>query len=189
MKLLDLLSKAGNLPLISALPGVGTAKAIVDAVNVMLPTDKQITENSTGNEVDAAIGELPPEQKAVLLNKQIELKITESNNWVSIQQAHAATDQSGASTRPYIALMMAWLVAFTIGASVLSLLLAVLLNRPEIVAALTNSWALILAMIGTPIILLRTYFGLRTSEKQSRYSASVGFNPNQQKGWLGKLLS
>jgi hypothetical protein len=189
MKILDLLSKAGNLPLISALPGVGTAKAIVDAVNIMLPSDKQIDENSTGDEVEEAIKELPAEQRAILLGKQIDLKITESNNWLSVQQALNSADASGASTRPEIAKLMAYVVVFTIASSVTALLAAVLLNRAEIVLALSNAWPLILAMIATPIVLLRSYFGLRTNEKQSRYTASAGFNPIQEKGFLGKLLS
>ena len=107
--------------------------------------------------------------------------------WSTVVGQLAEADKAGASTRPKIALMMAWVVAGTTGATVIAVLAATLTGDATALAGLTNAWPLVLAMLAPAVALLRSYFGLRTADKNTRAAAALGQAPAQPLGALAVL--
>ena len=171
MKLKDILFQAGASVIKSVVPGGGV---VLDLINNLLPNDKKLGQETTGEEAMAAIESLPPEQKASLMEKQLDVEIAEINNWSKIQASLASADIAGSSTRPEIALMMAKVVSFTIILFVSILAVAILQKQAGMIINMSELWPLMLAILGLPIGLLRSYFGMRTKEKKSRYQAASG---------------
>jgi hypothetical protein len=149
---------------------------ILGAVNALLPDDKKLPATATGGEICNAVNALTPDQKSSLMEKELEVEIAEINAWAGIQESFAKADASGSSTRPYIAMMMAWCVVIEIAVVVLVWAIAVFDDDLATLKILKDSWPMLLALIATPTALLRAYFGMRTKEKQSRYSALSGHN-------------
>jgi hypothetical protein len=170
MKIKDILKGAAGV-VAYANPALGAAVA---AINTFLPDSDQIPTNANGKQVEAALGNLPSNQQLQLLEKEIDLEIRKAETWADIQKAHSETDAKGASTRPTIAMCM----AFTVCASVLpisfALAWAIFTNDSETIKIIDAAVWPLLALIGTPTVLLRSYFGMRTNEKKARYAASVG---------------
>lgn len=170
MKLFDIVKNIG-----SGLLGLSPAgSAVLQTVNALLPADKKLTQQSTGDDAINAINALPVDQRASLLEKEIELDIVESNNFAQNIKVMAEVDNSGSSTRPEIAIMMARIVSFTIIVFVSILAISTINNDKDVLLVLNESWTLILVLLGIPSALLRAYFGMRTSEKKARYANSVG---------------
>ena len=155
----------------SVIPG---GPLILGAVNSMLPDDKKLPETATGSDIRNAVNQLTPDQRSSLMEKELEVEITEIKSWEKIQESLSKADAAGASTRPYIALMMAWCIVIVamIFSSVLAYSIAV--DHYDTVETLNESWPLMLTVLGTPTALLRAYFGMRTKEKTARYSAASG---------------
>lgn len=166
----------------SVIPG---GPLILGAVNAMLPDNEKLPETATGSDIRNAVNQLKPEQRASLMEKELEVEIAEINAWEGIQASLSKADATGASTRPFIALMMAWCVVIVamIFSSVLAYSIAV--DNFDTVETLNDSWPLMLAVLGTPTALLRAYFGMRTKEKTARYSAASG----QPFGAVANLVS
>lgn len=147
---------------------------ILGAVNAMLPDDKKLPDTATGGDIRNAVNQLPADQRGSLMEKQLDVEIAEINAWEGIQGSLAAADATGSSTRPYIALMMAWTVVTVIIVFTIAWTAAVIGEDNETLKVLSDSWPILLAVIATPTALLRSYFGMRTKEKTSRYSAATG---------------
>ena len=86
----------------------------------------------------------------------------------------ADVDKSGNTTRPFIAGMMAWVVAYTIVLIVSMYAYAIISKDAEMIKAINEGWPWIAAIIATPTALLRAYFAMRTKEKQQKYEAATG---------------
>lgn len=170
-KLFDTL-KGPTLTLASTLiPG---GPAILAAINLMLPDDKKLPETATGGDMRNTVNQLTPEQRGSLMEKQLDVEIAEINAWEGIQGSLAAADSTGSSTRPLIALMMAWVIVGAISAIIGAWMMAIIDNDVETLKVLNGSWPALLAIVATPTALLRAYFGMRTKEKTARYSAATG---------------
>jgi DNA-binding protein len=167
MKLFDILKKAGSIALRTIVPISGP---IIDTVNAFLPGDKKLPLDATGEQVNRAVDTLSPEQQAQLLSKEYDVEIAEITSWTQIQSSLAEADKAGASTRPDIAKMMAWVVCYAEIIAISMWGYAVIKNQ----VSLENSWPLIVAILATPTALLRAYFGMRSKEKKSRYNAAIG---------------
>lgn len=188
MKLWSILKKVGKLA-ITASTG-GTAGSILATINAVLPTDKQLPENATGDQAMEAIENLPKSERAAIMDKKFDVEIEEIQSWTSIQEAHAAADATGSSTRPAIAMMMAWLVVLSAGAVILALVVAISSGDVGMVKELKDAWPFMLAVMGTPAALLRAYFGMRTDEKKARYNTAAGHPAQGIAGALmGRLLN
>ncbi len=89
--------------------------AVLAAVNQFLPEDEKLPETATGAQIGSAIERLPPESQVQLMSKQIDVEIKEldaqSANYMAMVQADSH------STRPKIALMMAWTMVLLIAGS------------------------------------------------------------------------
>lgn len=184
MKFKDIISIGAKMAG-TAYPPLGMA---ITAINKFLPADKKLPANSTGDDVNHALAELPVESASQLLEKEIELDITESNNWASIQRSHAEADSKGSSTRPWIAKLMAFQVFICSTPIAILLCFAIAKGNDDMIIAIGTAWPTVLAVLGPAIVLLRAYFGLRTDEKKSRYAASVGQPINMPMNLLGKIF-
>ena len=163
-------------------PALGAA---IGFINMLLPDGEKIPETATGMDVYGASRSLTGESRQKFLDREIDLEIQKVKSWEEIARVHAEVDKVGASTRPKIAMMMAWTVAISVLPISLTLAYAIATSSEPLVSA-SNNAALVLALIGTPTALLSAYFGLRTSEKKSRYNASIGGEIEQ--GILSKLF-
>ena len=171
MKLGSVLAKVGSAIFKSVVPGGGL---IVDMINGFLPDDKKLPNDATGEQISSGVMAIPPDQRAQLLSKEIDVELAEINSWTQIQGSLAEADKSGASTRPRIAMMMAWIITLSILAFSSILVVAIARNHVDMVKALADGWVLMLTIIATPTALLRAYFGMRSKEKKSRYGAATG---------------
>ena len=170
MKLFDILKKVGSVALRTLVPGSGL---IIDGINALLPDNSKLPSDATGDQVNRAVSTLSPEQQTQILSKEYDVEIAEINSWTEIQGSLAEADKAGASTRPGIAKMMAWIVCYAEIIAISMWGYAVIMNQ----VSLENSWPLIVAILATPTALLRAYFGMRTKEKKERCRAAIGQQP------------
>ncbi len=184
MKWFEAIKKIGGAAVSTFIPGGG---AILGLVNEFLPDNKKLGGDATGTDVEAAIKSLPPEQQADLLSKKLDVEIAEIEGHTNVVQTLAEVDKAGASTRPRIAIIMAWVVAGTISIFVLVWAIAILGNKSETLKQLAAAWPMMLSILTPPVALLRGYFGMRTKEKQSRYSTAFGLP--LKGGFLTEMIS
>ncbi len=171
MNIGEVLKKAGAAVLKEVVPGGGL---ILELINQFLPDEKKLPATATGAEAQAAIQALPPEQQTQILMKEMDVAMAEINTWPQVIASLASADASGASTRPFIALLMAWAVSGTVAVFVVAWAAAIATDQTATLKALAESWPMMLAVLGTPTALLRAYFGLRSDEKKARYSTATG---------------
>ena len=143
-------------------PLVGAA---LGAVNLFLPDGEKLPLDATGQQVSDAANALPPEQKASLMEKRIDLEIAQEEGWTERYTAMVTAD--GQSTRPKIAWAMAQLlVAVTLGFVVLLFYVAA---TDGIAAALNGDlWLVFGAITSIPGGLLAKYFGELRKEQANR---------------------
>ncbi|MCH9735883.1 MAG: hypothetical protein K0U78_15245 [Actinomycetia bacterium] len=179
MKFKDVLKTVGA-GLISSHP-VGAA--VLGAVNMFLPDDKKLPEDSTGEQVKSTVDKLPPEQKASLMEKEIDLEIAREEGWTERYKAMCKYD--GQSTRPKIALMMAKVFCGVLLGFLIIIAYAVaqegmaVLNQPYL-------WTIFATLTATPAGLLGKYFGELRKEQANRLSVS---NPISNKNPISNLFS
>ena len=115
---------------------------------------------------------------AVKADPELQLKFSQQINELEIEEIRGFTerfnkmveaDKVGNTTRPHIALMMAKTTCFAIIVSIGIWAYAVILNQTSMMNYLKECWPLLLAILGTPTALLRSYFALRSGEKKARY--------------------
>ena len=162
--------------------------AITGIVNAFLPDDKKLPIKASPQDVAAAYNNLPPEaQQQADARARVELAHIQAE--VSQLDAMVSVESAGSNTRPRIAYMMAATVVIAVLVMMTLWTRAVWVGDSEALAQLAGSWELMLAILATPSVLLRAYFGMRTREKQSRYAAALG--QDVQTGVIatvGKLL-
>ncbi len=171
MDLGNILKKAGSAVISSVIPGGGL---IVDLINEFLPDDKKLPGTATGTDAQNAIDGLTPELRLQLMTRELDVEIAETNAWASVQHSLAMADSSGNSTRPKIALMMAWLVVLQVTVVSLSIGYSALSQQDNTIAVLSQSWEMLTASMGIPTAVLLQYFGKRTKEKLERYNLAMG---------------
>jgi hypothetical protein len=172
-------------------PLLGVASALIPggplvlaAINEILPENKQLPDTVTGSDMRRAVSRLDPVQRASLMEKQLDVEIAELNTWATIQEAHSKADSTGSTTRPTIAMMMAWVVVLEVVIIVVAWAYAVFTGDNAMIKEVNEAWPMLLAIVATPTALLRAYFGMRTKEKAARYSASTG----QPLGMVANLI-
>lgn len=172
MKLWDIIKTVGTGIISEVVPG---GSLILGAVNAMLPDDKKLPETATGAEMSTAIGKLPPDQQAEVLNKQYDVTIEE------IRQSHdtlrtmlESEAVSPHTTRPYIAKGSFLVVAFAIIVAVSIWAYGVIESDDGIVKTVVDGWPFILAVTGPLIVILHSYFGVLKKESKDRLDAANG---------------
>jgi len=174
MNLLKILGKVGGSILADVIPG---GNAILKVVNGFLSDDDKLPAKATGADIQGAIAKLPANFQAEVLNKEFDVEITSIKEHTKVISALGEVDKTGNSTRPFIALMMAWIVAFTVVGLVVMFGVAINAKDVETVKAIGDNWPLVTALLAIPSALLRAYFGMRTKEKQQKYHAVSNTEP------------
>lgn len=185
MDLGNILKTAGTIALKNLIPGAGL---IIDMVNGFLPDDKKLPITASGVEVKGAIDALPPEQRNALLMKEIDLEVVKEQEWTKIISTLAEADKTGASTRPWIAKLMAAAVFYAIIIFISFVAKAIWVRDFATIEKLSGSWELITVFLGIPSYVLRAYFGDRTEEKKARYSLASNGSV-QQGNFLTDIIS
>ena len=185
MKVWDIVKAVGSTALNVALPGVGTA--VVGLVNEFLPDDKKLPKDATGRDVEKAMLDLPPADRARIMEKQFDVEITDikqSNE--TIRAMLEADAKSMHTTRPYIAKGAFQVVAFCICSIIVIWSYGVVVGDTLMVKSVTEGWPFILAVIAPLVTLLYAYFGVLKRENKDRLDAIGGRPPG---GLLGTVLS
>ena len=164
-------AKVGTSLLKNAIPGVGF---ILDIVNEFLPDGKKLPDTATGNDLIKAVNSLPPEQQMQLMAKEFDVEIAEIEGHVKVMEALAQADATGSSTRPKIALIMAYATCFAIISFISFVDIAIFNKDWETIEKLAGCWELIAVVLGIPSAVLTSYFGKRTKEKEARYALTNG---------------
>ena len=178
-----ILAKVGTSIISSVVPGAGI---VIDAVNAFLPDEKKLPTNATGTQASDAINSLPPSAQAQVLSKQLDVEITEAQEYTKVISALADADKAGNSTRPMIAKMMAQIVSFSVIVFASALAIAIFRDASEMIKQLSDTWPLMLAILATPTALLRAYFAMRTKEKKARYN--IGAGQPKSNGLLNNII-
>lgn len=173
MNLGSILGKIGSAAL-KSIPGVSAATEIIEFVNDCLPGDKKVDENSTGDEVLDNINQLPAQEKMAVLQKQFDVQIAEIKSFTEVQKALSEVDIQGASTRPHIARVFAWNTVIISDLIIIGVFWAMIDDKVTMVEQIKQLWPFILGILSPFVVLLRTYFGLRSKEKSQKYQAVSG---------------
>ncbi len=172
---------AGDL--IETLPYSG---AILAVVNAILPKNLEINGRESGKEVLRRIESLDPKEQTALLSKKIDLQIVESNNFATNLKTLAEVDMTGNSTRPAIAKMQSQVLCFSIVVMVLMFAYSVYIEGEGALEVLMSNWAFVVALLSIPAGIINIYFGMRTSEKKTRYNQAGG---GKLQGTLGSIIA
>jgi len=161
MKLKDILHTLKPFAGIAAsfIPG---GPAIVAAVNEFLPDADKLPDTATGGEVMERVAQMPPEQRAAVMEKEVDLAIAREEGWT--ERYKAMCDSDGQSTRPRIALLMAWMLAIPYVLIGLAMVYVVATGE----AKLADLWPTLLAYLGVPLGILNKYFGELRREQGQR---------------------
>ncbi|WP_444894913.1 hypothetical protein [Microbulbifer sp. SSSA005] len=163
MKLKEIIKAAGGIALDVFAPG---ARQVINAV---LPQDKQLPPSATGTDADQCVQALPPEQRASLLERQMDLHIAQEEGWTSRYTAMCQAD--GQSSRAQIALMMAKVLCFEILAFTLwAFVYPEQMQSPVL-------WTVFGTLTGVPATLLGKYFG-ELRREQSKRQEAMGASPS-----------
>lgn len=186
MKLWDIVKTVGSSVISNAVPG---GSLIVDGINALLPDDKKLPVDATGDQVSNAISQLPPEQQAKVLTKEYDVKLEQiKQSHGSLQTMLEANAQSTHTTRPKIAYQAFQVIAFSTVSVVFAWCFAVISGNTEMVDTVERSWLFILGVIGPLVTVLHAYFGVLRDETKDRFNAAQGHKVDSVGGFIGKLL-
>lgn len=148
--------------------------AVIPVVNAFMPSGQKLAETATGSEVSAAIATLPPEQQSTLLGAEIDLEKTKVIEHTKVISELAKVDATGNSTRPDIAVDFSRVISYVVILIVTMWAVAVYNSDTNPLSTINESWPFILAIITPLLAVIRSYFGMRTDEKNTRQHAANG---------------
>ena len=188
MKFWDILRNVGGGIIENVVPG---GNIIMGAINGLLPPDKQLPANTTGEQAQNAIMNLPPDQQAAIMNKEFDVQLEEIKQSHDTARTMLTTEAvSPHSTRPKIAYGSFQVVAFTVIVVISTWSYAVLLGKVDMLEAIVSSWGFILAVLAPLVTLLHAYFGVLKQEKKAVLDAATGASkPSVLGGILSALRS
>lgn len=172
MKVSDILKSIGK----TALTAIGVANPLVGAgiaaVNMFLPDDKKLPESATGQEVQDAAASLPPDQRASLLEKRVDLEIAREEGWTERYKAMCEND--GQSSRARIALMMARTTCFIIILFSSAITVEIINHGLGGLSESQTLWTIFGVLTTVPAGLLGKYFGELRREQTNRQAVISG---------------
>lgn len=174
--------------------GKNLVKNVVPGADIIFDTLEDITgkklfdrDNATGEDVTKAINFMSSQDQMMVLTKEFDVEIVEEQEWTKRFEAANKADETGKSTRPEIAKMVAFTVCLPVNLFSVALFFSALMDKKEMVDSLSNC-SMIVISITTPLLaLLYAYFGMRTREKQSRYNMAV--DQPAPTGIIGSLVN
>lgn len=187
MKIWDILKNVGTSIIRNVVPGGGM---IVDVVNDLLPDDKKLPQDATGSQITDAINSLPPDQRARVMEKELDVDIEYIQQTYTTNRAMLeAESKSQHTTRPYIAKGSFHVTSFTILAAVGMWSYGVASGNDDMVKTVMDGWPFILSVIGPLVSLLWAYFGILKKESKDRLDAATGNNaPRGVAGLISSLI-
>ncbi len=184
MSIGSLLAKVAT---IAGAPGIGTVIGMATmAVNAFKGKDEQVPENASQAEVEQAFESLPAAEKAAVVAK-LENQLGMEKEHTSQMEILAKADGVGSSTRPAIAMMMAWVMVLEITAFTGFMFYVISVEGVAGLKALGEVWVVFGVLTGTPVAILLNYFNIRTKEKRTRYAVAHGQSANLS--GIGALIS
>ena len=175
MNIGEMLKTVGSSLFKNALPPL--SGIAYDLINRALPDGKKLSEDSTGIDVELALGSLPPEQRVSLLEKKLDVEMTEIKEWSGVVTALAEVDKVGKSTRPGIAKDMSTIIGFSVIITLSPIAYAIVTGDSKMIDSISSSWPLIMTVIGIPAGIVNSYFGKRQKEKCQKYEAVTNTPP------------
>lgn len=185
LRLWDIIKTVGSSVISNTVPG---GSLIIDGINELLPDDKKLPVDATGDQVSDAINSLPPEQQADILMKEYDVQI---KAYDSLQTMIEANSRSLHTTRPKIAYQSFQVVAFSTLSVVFAWCYAVITGNSDMVDMVDmveRSWLFILGAVGPLVTVLHAYFGVLTHESKDRLNAAQGHKVDPVGGLFKKLF-
>lgn len=173
MKLASILKKFGTMAL-KSIPPAGTALEIIGTINSVLGPDQQLPPEATGSQALSILNGVLPEDKARVLEKEFDVELAEIQANVDITKALAEVDIKGSSTRPYIAKSFSNVISFTVILLISMTAVSIWTSNTDMIGAIKELWPLVLAMLTPLLVVIRSYFGMRSKEKAQKYEAVAG---------------
>jgi hypothetical protein len=170
MKIKDILRAAASVSAI----GYPPLAAALPLINSLLPQNEHIAEHDTGDYIAARIAGLSPEQQARINDSEIDLEKTKVIEHTKIQQALAEVDITGRSTRPETVTKLTNTVCFTVIAVVTVWCISIINSDKDMAGSIIDGWPMIIALIAPMLAVIRSYFGMRTDEKNTRQHMAHG---------------
>lgn len=168
----DIVKTAGSGVISTLVPGGG---AIVSLLNTFLGDDDKLPENATGEQAADAIKRLPPEVRAEVMCKQIDVDIEKlKQSYGALNSMLLANATSTHTTRPYIAKGSFHVISFAVITVVSIFAYGVSAGDSDMVSAVMNGWPFILAVIGPLVTVLLAYFGVLKQEHKDKLDAAGG---------------
>ena len=184
MNLWDVVKEVGGAVISNVVPG---GKLLMGVVNELLPDDKKLPIGATGNDVQAAIESLPPTDRARIMEKEIDVDLTNIRETHSTVRAMLESDaKNPQTTRPYIAKHAFHVIAFSVVATTIMWGYAVAVQNAEMVKTVMDGWIFIVGVNGTLATVLLTYFGSIRKEHKQKMDAAGG---NPQPGGIVGLIT
>ncbi len=183
MKLGQILTKIGKGVIKDVVPLAGTVFDIVEEFT----GEKYDRETTTGQDLLKACNGLSSDAQAQIFSKELDVEIVQEEEWTKRFQALNQADESGKTSRPKIALMIAYSVCIPVNLFSIALFIVTLMGKPEMVKALSDCALIVLSLIGPLLTVLYGYFGMRRDEKKARYNLAAG--QSSPLGVIGKMVS
>jgi hypothetical protein len=175
MKLGDILKTVGTGILTAAFPA---AAPVIGLVNGFLPDDKKLPETATGDQVAAAVDTLPPDKRAELMSREIDLEETWAKEKGATVRAMLEADAKNPhTTRPRVvwwAFIVVAIISLTIAGG---WLFAVFSKDDKLVKTIMDGWPFVVGILAPFIGWLDRYFGKLTREHKQRMDAANGATP------------
>lgn len=173
MDLWDIAKTVGSEVITKMVPG---GAAMLATLNAFLPPDKRLPDNATGTQVDQAINQLTPTEKATLLKKKYDVDIAKIRQGNATLRAMLDSEaRSPHSTRPAIAMGCFLVLAFFAGCIAAAIVWCVVHGQTETLAAMEGLTLLIGSVTVTFAYVLKAYFGILSQESRDKQNAANGF--------------
>lgn len=186
MNFMDVVKTVGS-GVLSVIPG---GSAVLGVVNAFLPDEDKLPDNATANQVNAAVSNLTPGQRAEIMHKEFEVDITQIKESHSTVRAMLEADAKNPhSTRPYIAKHSFHLIAVISLITALMWAYGVGAENDMLVKTVMNGWPFVLAIVSPFVVLLKAYFGILKQENKNKLDAAQGITPTPIKGFAGVVNS
>jgi len=188
MKIWDIVRTVGTGVLASV--AGPAAPLVIGAINAILPSDKQLPDDATGQQAQDAIATLPAADRAAIMDKEFDVQITEIKESHSTVRTMLESDaKNPQTTRPYIAKQAFHVIAFSIIATTGMWSYAVLMDNQEMVKAIMDGWPFIVGVNATLASVLLHYFGVLRKEHKQKMDAANGQSPvDGIAGMIGSLF-
>ena len=148
---------------------------VVGIVNSLLPSDKQLPQNATGNQVAAAYQGLNPDQQVQIREKMLDTQASMySTQGDAIKAMFASAATAPNDEHGIIALKSFRVIAFTIITMVSLWSYAVATNNDAMVKSINGGGVLVLTWIAPLVYVLKSYFGAVIVQHANNVKAATG---------------